>query len=36
MLLMFPGWLRHGVRTYLGNGERMSIAINLIMTRIAP
>jgi uncharacterized protein (TIGR02466 family) len=36
MLLMFPGWLRHGVRTYLGNGERMSIAINLIVTRIAP
>ena len=35
-MLMFPGWLRHGVRTYLGDGERMSIAINLVATRIEP
>jgi uncharacterized protein (TIGR02466 family) len=28
-LLMFPGWLRHGVRPYRGEGERISIAINL-------
>ena len=36
MLLMFPGWLRHGVRTYLGDGERLSIAINLMVMPIAP
>ncbi len=36
MVLMFPGWLRHGVRTYLGDGERITVAINLIATRIVP
>lgn len=36
MLLMFPGWLRHGVRTYQGDVERISIAINLMVLRIAP
>ncbi len=36
MLLMFPGWLRHGVRTYFGDGERMSIAINMVVARIEP
>ncbi|ATE63448.1 TIGR02466 family protein [Rhizorhabdus dicambivorans] len=34
-LLMFPAWLRHGVRPYLGPGERISIAINLIAIRPA-
>ena len=28
-LVMFPSWLRHGVRPYLGNRERISIAMNL-------
>ena len=28
-LLLFPAWLRHGVRPYLGHGERISIATNL-------
>lgn len=36
MVLMFPGWLRHGVRTYLGDGERISIAINLMVSRVEP
>ncbi len=34
-LLMFPGWLRHGVTPYLGNRERISIAINLTAHRPA-
>lgn len=29
MLVVFPSWLRHGVRPYRGDGERISIAINL-------
>lgn len=29
MLLMFPSWLRHGVSPYLGDRERVSVAINL-------
>lgn len=33
-LLMFPGWLRHGVRPYLGTGQRISIAINLTAMRV--
>ncbi len=28
-LLMFPAWLRHGVRPYFGKGERISVAINI-------
>ena len=28
-LIMFPAWLRHGVRAYRGTRERISIAINL-------
>lgn len=32
-LLMFPGWLRHGVLPYAGDGERVSIAINLTAIR---
>lgn len=27
--LMFPSWLKHGVRPYLGDRERISIAMNL-------
>jgi uncharacterized protein (TIGR02466 family) len=27
-MVMFPSWLRHSVRPYLGTGERISIAIN--------
>lgn len=36
MLLMFPGWLRHGVRPYQGDGERISIAVNLAAAKVAP
>ena len=28
-LLMFPSWLRHGVKRYMGTKERISIAINI-------
>ena len=28
-LIVFPAWLRHGVRTYTGDRERISIAINI-------
>lgn len=28
-LLVFPAWLRHGVRPYTGAGERVSIALNI-------
>lgn len=29
-LLMFPSWLTHGVRPYLGTGTRISIAVNVL------
>lgn len=28
-LVLFPAWMRHGVRPYVGAGERISIAMNL-------
>jgi uncharacterized protein (TIGR02466 family) len=28
-LIVFPAWLRHGVRAYTGDGERISIAMNI-------
>lgn len=28
-LIVFPAWLRHGVRPYTGEGERISIAMNI-------
>ena len=28
-LILFPAWLRHGVQTYIGNGERITIAMNM-------
>lgn len=28
-LLIFPAWLRHGVRPYTGSGQRISIAMNI-------
>ena len=31
-ILMFPSWLRHGVRTYEGDGTRISIAMNVDAT----
>ena len=33
-LLLFPGWLRHGVRPYFGTTTRISIAINLTAVRV--
>lgn len=29
LLVLFPSWLRHSVRAYRGDGERISIALNL-------
>ena len=29
VMVMFPAWLQHGVRPYRGDGERISIALNL-------
>ncbi len=28
-LIVFPAWLRHGVRAYTGNKQRISVAINI-------
>ncbi len=28
-LVLFPAWLRHGVRPHLGTGDRISIAMNI-------
>jgi uncharacterized protein (TIGR02466 family) len=36
VMVTFPAWLQHGVRPYLGSGERISIAINLKPTRPEP
>jgi uncharacterized protein (TIGR02466 family) len=33
-LLMFPGWLRHAVKPYFGDGTRISIAMNLTALRV--
>ena len=33
-LLMFPGWLRHAVKPYFGEGVRISIAMNLTAIRV--
>jgi uncharacterized protein (TIGR02466 family) len=35
LLVMFPSWLQHAVRPYRGNGRRISIAINVSLTRLA-
>lgn len=31
MMVLFPSWMPHGVRTYHGNGTRISIAFNLAL-----
>ena len=36
LLVLFPSWLRHSVNTHKGNRDRISIAINLILTPEAP
>ena len=28
-LILFPAWLRHGVRPHLGTGDRISVAMNI-------
>ena len=32
-LIVFPAWLRHGVRPYTGNRERISVAMNIDAVR---
>jgi uncharacterized protein (TIGR02466 family) len=34
-LILFPAWMRHGVRPYEGKGERISIAMNLYVNQPA-
>lgn len=34
MMLVFPSWLIHFVNPYLGDGERISIAFNALVTKI--
>lgn len=34
-MLLFPAWLSHGVRPYLGNGTRISIAFNFAIPMAA-
>lgn len=36
MLVLFPSWLRHSVRPYHGEGERVSVAINLSLVVAGP
>ncbi|MCF6274938.1 MAG: 2OG-Fe(II) oxygenase family protein [Robiginitomaculum sp.] len=31
MMVLFPSWLRHSVRPYLGNKDRISVAFNLMV-----
>ena len=33
LLVVFPAWLEHGVRPFFGTGERISIAVNIDITR---
>ena len=33
LLVAFPAWLEHGVRPFFGTGERISIAVNIDITR---
>lgn len=34
MMVIFPSWLRHNVRPYLGNKDRISIAFNLMVKEL--
>lgn len=36
LLVLFPSWLRHSVNVHKGDRDRISIAINLILTPDAP
>jgi len=33
LLVAFPAWLEHGVRPFFGTGERISIAVNIDITK---
>lgn len=33
-MLLFPSWLLHGVRAYCGEGERISIAFNIVLLEL--
>lgn len=34
MFLVFPGWVEHFVHPFFGKGERISIAINVVIERV--
>lgn len=34
MMVLFPSWLRHSVRPYLGNKDRISVAFNLMVNEV--
>lgn len=36
MLVIFPSWLRHSVRPYLGSKDRVSVAFNLMVNVAEP
>ena len=36
LLVVFPAWLEHWVHPFYGRGERISIAVNVDMTRFDP
>lgn len=36
LLIVFPAWLEHWVHPFYGRGERISIAVNVDMTRFDP
>lgn len=36
LLVLFPSWLRHSVRRHRGEGERVSVALNLVLTGARP
>ena len=36
LLVAFPAWIEHGVHPFYGTGERISIAVNIDVTRFDP
>ena len=36
VLVLFPSWLQHGVRPFSGDGERVTVALNLKAVRTEP
>jgi hypothetical protein len=36
LLVVFPAWLEHWVHPFYGRGQRISVAVNIDMTRFDP